>query len=163
MPFVAKIHRTWQDHFFESVLIGDGCWGWTAGHNPDGYAMWQPSGDIADQFGSKMRQMAYRVMWELLRGPIPEGLEIDHMCRMKGCINPDHCDPVTHKVNLRRIGEQLRPRIYCKAGHRLAETRRQYGCGRSFCGACYDARLAHEREVRLARGHKKKGRPRKVV
>lgn len=156
MPFAAKpIARTWQDHFLESVLVGDGCWGWLQGHNPEGYAMWQPSGEFAVQFGTAMRQMAYRVMWELLRGPIPEGLDIDHMCRMKGCINPDHLDPVTRQVNLRRAGvldnRQHRPRIFCKYGHKLSETRLTFPNGRSCCGVCRAAWVKNHYQAKKAK------------
>lgn len=46
--------------------------------------------------------MAHRAYFELRVGPIPEGLELDHLCRNRGCVNPDHLEPVTHKENLLR-------------------------------------------------------------
>lgn len=44
----------------------------------------------------------HRVMWELFRGTIPEGYQIDHLCRNTRCCNPSHLEPVTHKENVRR-------------------------------------------------------------
>lgn len=66
---------------------------------------------------------AHRVAYEYLRGPIPEGLELDHLCRVRHCINPEHLEPVTHSVNVRRgispWGEMGR-RPVCPKGHELA-------------------------------------------
>lgn len=44
----------------------------------------------------------HRAAWLLFKGPIPEGLEVDHLCRMRICCNPDHLEPVTHAENMRR-------------------------------------------------------------
>ena len=48
------------------------------------------------------RQLAYRVSWERANGPVPDGLELDHLCRNPSCVRPDHLEPVTHGENLRR-------------------------------------------------------------
>lgn len=148
------IERTWEDHFLESVLIGDGCWGWTAAHNTEGYGLWQPPGASwnARKKDRVKRSMAHKIMWEILCGPVPDGLELDHLCKFKGCVNPDHLEPVTHMENLRRS------HIFCKQGHRLEVTRRVWACGVSRCGVCYDGKLAAKRAARLARGLKKPGR-----
>lgn len=45
---------------------------------------------------------AHILMWELVHGPVAEGLVLDHLCMQPGCVNPDHLEPVTHKENLRR-------------------------------------------------------------
>lgn len=47
-------------------------------------------------------RLAHRVIWERERGPVPAGLELDHLCRNRWCVNPDHLEPVTHKENMRR-------------------------------------------------------------
>ncbi|WP_369010576.1 HNH endonuclease signature motif containing protein, partial [Bacillus cereus] len=48
---------------------------------------------------------AHRYVYENLSGPIPEGMELDHLCRNPPCVNPDHLDPVTHEENMRRAAE----------------------------------------------------------
>lgn len=63
---------------------------------------------------------AHRVAYELANGPIPEGLELDHLCRNRACINPDHLEPVTGRENIMR-GEAIPARnarkTECKNGH----------------------------------------------
>lgn len=70
-----------------------GCWNWLIGLNPHGYAM--------IRFGSRTYQ-AHSLMYRTLRGEVPVGLELDHLCRNRRCINPAHLEPVTHAVNNRR-------------------------------------------------------------
>lgn len=74
------------------------CWIWTASLNK-GY------GQAAWGTPSKMRQ-AYKVAYELLVGPVPEGLDLDHLCETKPCVNPAHLEPVTHAENVRRAVER---------------------------------------------------------
>lgn len=69
------------------------CIRWTGVHGPKGY------GRIS--VGGKTR-IVHRVAYEVLVGPIPEGLEIDHLCRVRDCINVQHLEPVTHLENVRR-------------------------------------------------------------
>jgi hypothetical protein len=45
---------------------------------------------------------AHRAMWEIVKGPVPVGLELDHLCRRTLCVNPWHMEPVTHRVNILR-------------------------------------------------------------
>jgi hypothetical protein len=61
----------------------------------------------------------HRVMYMLSHGAIPSGMEIDHTCNNRGCINPDHLQLVTHKENMRLGAER---RTHCKAGHEWNET-----------------------------------------
>jgi hypothetical protein len=75
-----------------------GCWLWTAGKTRLGYGSVPHSG--------KMR-CAHVVMYEKYIGPVPEGLELDHLCRTKLCVNPAHLEPVTHAENMRRYREAL--------------------------------------------------------
>lgn len=71
----------------------NGCWVWTGSLLADGY------GNLRD--GAKVKR-AHRVSYETFVGPIPGGLEIDHLCRNRSCINPDHLEPVTRAENQRR-------------------------------------------------------------
>lgn len=74
-----------------------GCWLWTGGYNAAGYGLIAVSGRML---------RVHRVAYEFYVGPIPESLELDHLCRNKGCFNPGHLEPVTHKENVRRYHQQ---------------------------------------------------------
>jgi hypothetical protein len=75
------------------VVQGDGCWRWKGGQNGPGYSMFWLDGQM---------RYAHRLVYELLVGPIPEGLELDHLCRNRACVNPAHLEPVTHSLNVLR-------------------------------------------------------------
>jgi hypothetical protein len=62
-------------------------------------------------------QLAHRVMYTEVVGEIPKGLEIDHLCKVPACINPEHLEPVTHAINMQRIYGVNR----CKRGHELTK------------------------------------------
>jgi len=87
--------RAVPDKFWPRVDRGDmsGCWPWLAGINQYGYGILWHGG---------RNQMAHRIAYELLVGPIPSGLTIDHLCRNRRCVNPAHMEPVTREENSRR-------------------------------------------------------------
>lgn len=90
-----------------------GCWFWMGQLNQHGYGRLRIDGHL---------RMAHRVAFETDRGPIPFGLEIDHLCRIKCCCNPDHLEPVTRSENIRRAVEHKRShtdRTVCVNGHPL--------------------------------------------
>lgn len=70
-----------------------GCWVWTGSRDPNGY------GQIA--VDGRPRK-AHRVAYAALVGPIPDGLQLDHLCRVRACVNPDHLEPVTLRENVAR-------------------------------------------------------------
>jgi hypothetical protein len=92
----------------------NGCWEWTKGKDIKGY------GRCSMFFGGRREQMAHRVSYLLFKGDIPEGLSLDHLCRNRKCVNPDHLEPVTNHENILRgeggAGINAR-KTHCIHGH----------------------------------------------
>lgn len=86
-----------------------GCWLWLGHANTKGYA----------QISGERRRSAHRVSYELFIGPIPLGLQIDHKCRVRCCVNPRHLEPVTNQENCRRGNLHLTHggKTHCRNGH----------------------------------------------
>jgi hypothetical protein len=84
---------------------------------------------------------AYRFAYQVLVGPIPSGFELDHLCRVRCCVNPDHLEPVTKAVNSHR-GTSPAARHYAKTecvnGHPFDEQNTRRWRGRRFCKACIE-------------------------
>jgi hypothetical protein len=80
----------WKKVAFDNVHL---CWEWKAGKDSNGYGNHRHKGKATG---------AHRVSYELIISSIPEGLELDHLCRNRSCVNPYHLEPVTHKENTRR-------------------------------------------------------------
>jgi len=98
-------------HFWDKVEKTAGCWRWTAALDSDGY------GSFAI---NRRAAVAHRVSYRLLVGAIPEGLQLDHLCRNRACVNPAHLEPVTAAENLRRADLALGIRsakTHCPKGH----------------------------------------------
>lgn len=101
--------------FWANVKKTDGCWNWVGDRDPAGY------GKFSSRRLSSNR--AHRYAYEALVGPIPPGLTIDHLCRNKACVNPDHLEPVTSRINTLRSGNPAAinaAKTHCKRGHELA-------------------------------------------
>ncbi|MGI9402887.1 MAG: HNH endonuclease signature motif containing protein [Hyphomicrobium sp.] len=95
---------------FVSPEPNSGCWLWTGACNRDGYAQFALNG---------ARNGGHRFSYELFVGPIPEGLQIDHLCRVRCCVNPAHLEPVTQRENARRgnVGQNNKSKTHCPKGH----------------------------------------------
>lgn len=120
-----------ETRFWSKVRKGPDCWDWLAGQDGDGYGVFTiPAGRL-----ERVHRLAYR----LLVGPIPAGLTLDHLCRNRACVNPDHLEPVTNRVNvLRGVGPTARfaARTHCSRGHLLSrDNLRMEGTVRR-CRAC---------------------------
>jgi len=109
-----------------------GCWLWMRGTTSNGYG--------AMAFEGRSR-LAHRLSYELLVGPVPDGLQIDHLCRTRLCVNPDHLEPVTQRENILRgtapVVENAR-RTHCVNGHPFddANTGPARGGRNRRCRAC---------------------------
>src|SRR6185312_4010301 len=106
-----------EDRFWAKVEKTDTCWLWTAATNPKGYGQffWK-RGDSRYSY----TRPAHIVSYELSVGPIPEGKELDHICRNRRCVNPSHLEPITHRENLMRgdtIPSHKRMQDKCIHGH----------------------------------------------
>lgn len=126
------------ERIVRSTEFTDSCWLWRGGLRYDGYAQISVS-------PGKIRRV-HRVAYELLRGPIPAGLVLDHLCRVPACWNPDHLEPVTDRVNLLRgTGWSARnaSRTHCPTGHEYTEQNTYVWRGRRRCRPCNVA--AHKR------------------
>lgn len=103
-----------------------GCWIWTESVGNGGY------GSIRSELGW---EGAHRAAYRLFRGPIPDGMDLDHLCRVRCCCNPHHLEPVTRQENLLR-GENCR-KDCCHAGHPYPENLRiRPDTGKRQCMEC---------------------------
>lgn len=115
---MAKL--TLEERFWAKVNKTESCWLWTASCRTDGYGQQQtPDGNKA----------AHRFSYELARGPIPDGLNVDHMCHVKTCVNPTHLRACTTKQNLEhRQGAQARNRSGVRGVTWNAARQKWYAC-----------------------------------
>jgi hypothetical protein len=116
--------------------IATRCWLWTGPRNEEGYGITQLNGHT---------HSAHRAVWLVLVGVIPQGLEPDHLCRVRLCVSPAHIELVTHRENcLRgRIGAHLGERSHCKNGHPYDSTNTRYDArGARLCRSCSKERTA---------------------
>lgn len=107
-----------SEHFIARVMPEpmSGCWFWTSSIDSKGYGRYYSKGK---------RHRAHRFAYQAIHGPIPAGLELDHLCRVRSCVNPTHLEAVTHRENARRspvIGKTWRIKAeatHCIRGHRF--------------------------------------------
>ncbi len=83
--------------------------------------------------------MSHRYAYEQLIGPIPAGLELDHLCRDPACVNPYHLEPVTHAENMRRSVHANSVKTHCKSGHRFSPKNTATRRGKRICKRCHAA------------------------
>lgn len=131
-------HRPFDERFWEKVDLrsDDECWPWMASVTADGYGQFWITTE-------RRSVNAHRVAYELTVGQIPDGLEIDHLCRVRCCVNPTHMEPVTRAENARRARAAI---THCPAGHEYDETNTYvYPSGARGCRTCRKERRASGR------------------
>lgn len=139
---------------------------WSKVDQPSPYCCWEWVGTVSrlgyGQFSTTTpdspngKTFAHIFAWNLLVGPVPDGLELDHLCRNTVCVNPDHLEPVTHQENVRRgrAGLHMRTKAaaatHCSKGHPWDETNTYVHAktGKRSCKACRKA-AGDRREARM--------------
>lgn len=108
----------------------NGCINWTGSRKPDGYAQFNAFGHYP---------YVHRFAWEQVHGPIPEGLEIDHTCKNRLCVNVAHLEAVTKLENIRRssVGSNMACRTHCPQGHPYDEANTIRKGGSRHCRECH--------------------------
>ena len=126
-----------------------GCWVWMGRLN-GGYGHME-----VEQKG----RYVHRIMYEYHRGPVPDGLELDHLCRVRPCCNPWHLEAVTHQVNVGRglAGQNMTSKTHCPEGHEYTpeNTYLTPGAGARGCNRCRIAKAlqwAKDRAERISSG-----------
>ena len=135
----TPVEERWKNRYV--VDITTGCWNWT-GTVSRGYGYIR---------GNSTTYMAHRVAWESTNGrPIRAGYEIDHLCRNKGCVNPEHLDEVTHTVNMDRIPKKPKG-THCKYKHELTPENTMVKGERRSCLTCHRRRTRENMRLWRAR------------
>lgn len=131
---------TADDRIFSLVSIDEetGCWVWHGYRQPAGHGRVRVDG---------RKVLVHVWVYTLFNGPVPDGLELDHVCRNPACCNPypDHLEPVTHRENVLR-GEAPAAhharKTHCPRGHAYDEQNTRVYRGSRYCRACSRERSA---------------------
>jgi hypothetical protein len=150
-PAVLRNRLSWQDRV--GLLFSEGkpeeCWEWTGGFYSNGYGHF---------YHNYQHIMAHHAVYELYKGCVPVGLELDHSCYNPKCVNPNHLEPVTHEVNVQRAvavgrgaGAFQAAKTHCPKGHEYTEEntyRHKSGKRERHCKICV---LARQKAKRVAK------------
>lgn len=124
-----------EERFWSKVDASASCWVWTGASAGNGY------GKLGRTVNGKTAYpYAHRYAYELLVGPIPGGLVIDHLCKNRKCVNPDHLEAVTQRSNVMRSAAptSLNARkTHCNRGHEYSEENTYHGADGRACRACH--------------------------
>ena len=140
----VRIQRVEDRFATKHRLEENGCWRWTAAIRPgDGYGTFQLGVDLGTM-------LAHRASYLLHVGPVPAGTELDHLCRNRWCVNPEHLEPVSHQENLLRAVDyrQVDRKTECYKGHSVSEHGILRADGYFTCRTC---RADNQRAWRAAR------------
>lgn len=140
-PSPAQLFTTLPERIQTKIQIAD-CWLWFGCTTADGYGRLTWNRQVHN---------AHRVVYELLVGPIPTGLQVDHLCFVKNCVNPAHLQPVTQAENRRRW---MKTHTHCPHGHEYTpqNTAIMKSSGGRVCRECERLRsIRRRREAKIIR------------
>lgn len=154
--FFPRITGTVEDRFWSKISPepNTGCWLWCGDDN--GYY-----GNISGTYNrltkKAPRLLAHRLSYEIHFGEIPKNQEIDHKCRMKLCVNPDHLNLSGHRANVLAIPPGIRGnnqiKTHCRHGHELIGSNLQFDHrGHARCRQCQNLHYRNYRKRRNERG-----------
>lgn len=125
-----------DDRFWRKVNKTSTCWLWL-GTTWDGYGKFRRNGHT---------QFVHRAVYETMVGPIPSGLQIDHLCRVRNCVNPSHLEVVTQLTNIRRGTNSNRSKTHCPKGHPYSKENTYIPRTRPNNRMCFSCKRKRERE-----------------
>lgn len=133
-----------------------GCWLWLGGLSG------RPPGQYGQSWLNGRQRKAHCVVYELLKGPIPEGMDLDHLCKVRLCVNPEHLEAVPRLTNILRstlpavTKARHARRTHCPQGHPYDEANtlwqvKRYSCGEKLGRVCLTCKRAHARRYKAKR------------